>query len=108
MGGGLASGTDGLPLAQDFKDEDGAGRGDIEAVFVAVHRNLDQLIAALKRVTANAEGPIAHDEGQGTRIVQLGAAAALRRRLQRPHRHLARTQVLNSDQGPPHALGGDG
>ena len=69
MGGGLAGGADGLPLAQDLKDEDGAGRGDIEAVFVAVHRNLNQLVAALKRVATHAEGFIAHDEGQGTRIV---------------------------------------
>ena len=69
MGGGLTGGSDGLPLAQDLKDEDGAGRGDIEAVFVAVHGNLDQFVAALERVTTHAEGFVAHDEGQGTRIV---------------------------------------
>ena len=69
MGGGLAGGADGLPLAQDFKDEDGTGRGDVEAVFVAVHGNFNQLVAALKRFTTHAEGLIAHDEGQWARIV---------------------------------------
>ena len=69
MSGGLAGGADGLPLAQDLKDEDGAGRGDIEAVFVAVHGNLNQLVAALERVAIDPEGFVAHDEGQGTRIL---------------------------------------
>lgn len=81
MGGGLAGGADGLPLAQDLEDEDGTGRGDIETIFVAVHGNLNQLVAALERVTTHAEGFIAHDEGQGAWIVQLGVTAALRRRL---------------------------
>lgn len=69
MGGGLAGGTDGLPLAQDLKDEDGAGRGHIEAIFVAVHGYLNQFVAALERFTTHSKSFVAHDESQGTRIV---------------------------------------
>ena len=61
MGGGLAGGAYGLPLAQDLKEENGAGCGDIEAVFVAVHGNLNQLIAAFECVAIDPEGLIAHD-----------------------------------------------
>ena len=96
MGSGCLDGTRQLPLAQDLEGENRAGSGDINAVFITVHGDLDQFVAIGEYCAVDPQGLVAQNQGQRARIVDLGMAAALRRGFQRPYGDLTPAQVVDS------------